>query len=285
MKFKGKIISYLKNNWWYLILLSLSTIYITYYRDDIYQLEKLNAKNLIFIVWLVLLLFPLFSEMELFGLRLKREIDKAKAEVKENLNDLRMQIMELRISYSNANTINFGSDFLPNEHKLKKLIEEFITKSNSKSDNYGETSTISNIEESKGVPSDIDFEVTEESIYLFKVRLMLEKILADLCEKTNYNSNKSIHEMVRHLYRCELINCKIVDLINQIIKIANRGVHGEIVSSEYIDFIKKVLPELQKQLNEANTQLHYCNCPRCKYSGYSRFENVCPKCGFTSDEF
>jgi hypothetical protein len=87
MKFKGKIISYLKNNWWYLILLSLSTIYITYYRDDIYQLEKLNAKNLIFIVWLVLLLFPLFSEMELFGLRLKREIDKAKAEVKENLND------------------------------------------------------------------------------------------------------------------------------------------------------------------------------------------------------
>lgn len=285
MKFKEKIVSCLKNNMWYLILLALSTTYVLYYKHDIYQLEKLNAKNLIFIVWIVLLLFPLFSEMDIFGIKIKKEIDKAKAEVKENLNDIRMQITELKITNSNANTINFGGGFLPDEHKLNKMIKEYIVESNTKPGNYGETITISNIEESKGVTSEIDFEVTEESIYLFKVRLMLEKMLADLCEKTNYNSNKSTHEMVKHLYRCELLNFKTVDLINQIIKIANRGVHGEIVSNEYIDFIKKVLPELQKQLNEANEQLHYCNCPRCKYSGYSRFENVCPKCGFTSDEF
>ena len=37
----------------------------------------------------------------------------------------------------------------------------------------------------------------------------------------------------------------------QILKIANRGVHGEIISDEYISFVQKTYPELMKQLNEA----------------------------------
>lgn len=286
MKFKEKIVSYLKRKWWYLGLLILSTIYVLYYKYDIYQLKELNAMNLIFILWIVLLFLPLFSEMEFFGIKLKKEVEKAKTEVKENLNDLRMQIMDLKISNSNANTINFGNDFLPSEQKLKKLIEEFITNSSITADNLGEVSSTPKIDITTDakVSSNIDSEIAEESTYLFKVRLMLEKTLTDLCDKTGYNGPKLMHEMVRYLTRCEVINGKTVDLINQIIKITNRGVHGEIVSNEYIDFIKQVLPELQKQLNEANNRLHYCICPRCKYSGYSRFENVCPKCGFTSDD-
>lgn len=285
MKFKEVIVSYLKSKWWYLVLLILSTIYVLYHRNGIYQLKEFNAMNLIFLLWLILLLLPLFSEMEFFGVKLKKEVEKAKTEVKENLNDLRIQIMDLKISNSNANTINFGNGFLPTEQKLKELIEEFITKSNVIDDNLIEVSSKPNIgltTDAKEL-SNFEFEIAEESTYLFKVRLMLEKTLTDLCEKTGYEGSKSMHEMMRHLIRCELINGKTEDLISQIIKIANRGVHGEIVSKEYIDFIKQVLPELKKQLYEATTRLHYCICPRCKYSGYSRFENVCPKCGFTSD--
>ncbi|WP_243441431.1 hypothetical protein [Clostridium arbusti] len=224
--------------------------------------------------------------MEFFGIKLKKEVEKAKTEVKENLNDLRMQIMDLKISNSNENTINFGNSFLPTEQKLKELFEEFITNSNTIDDNLSgaKSKPQNDISTEAGVLSNIDIEITEESIYLFKVRLMIEKTLTDLCEKTGYNGHKSMIEMMRHLNRCEVINVKTVDLISQIIKIANRGVHGEIVSNEYIDFIKRVFPELQKQLYEINTQLHYYTCSRCKYSGYSRIENVCPKCGFTSDD-
>lgn len=28
----------------------------------------------------------------------------------------------------------------------------------------------------------------------------------------------------------------------------------------------------------------HCDCPRCKYSGTSKYDNVCPICGFTSDD-
>ncbi len=286
MKFKEKILSYLNRKWWYLVLLIFSTIYVLYYRYDIYQFKELNAMNLIFILWLILLLRPLFSEMEFLGIKLKREVEKARAEVKENLNDLRLHIIDLKISNSNANTINFGNGFLPTEQKLKELVEEFITKSNSANSNIVEENVTPNTDIFKDtkVDSNINFDIAEESMYLFKVRLMLEKTLTDLCEKIDYDGHKSIHEMLRYLNRREVINGKAADLISQVLKIANRGIHGEIVSNEYIDFIKKVLPELKKQLNEINTSLKYCICPKCKYTGYSRFENVCPRCGFTSDD-
>lgn len=284
MKLKEMIVSYFKQKCWYIVLLISSTIYILYCKNDIYQLKEFNATNLIFILWLVLLLLPLFSEMEFFGIKLKKEVEKAKTEVKENLNDLRMQIMDLKISNSNANTINFGNGFLPTEQKLKELFDEFLTNPNTIDDKLSglESNPQNDISTEPRVQSNID--IAEESIYLFKVRLMLEKTLTDLCEKTGYNDHKSMVEMIRHLNRCTVIDAKTVDLINQIIKIANRGIHGEIVSNEYIDFIKRVLPELQKQLYEINTQLHYYTCSRCKYSGYSRIKNVCPKCGFTSDD-
>ncbi|TWH60198.1 hypothetical protein DesLBE_4618 [Desulfitobacterium sp. LBE] len=285
MNIKEAIISFIKRKWWYLVLLILSTSYVFYYRNNIYQLKELNATNLIFILWLILLLLPLFSEMEFFGIKFKKEVENAKAEVKESLNDLRMQIMDIRISNSNANTINFGNGLLPTEQKLKELIEEFITNSNATNDNLSEEGSSQTVELSPDTFSKFKFDVPQESIYLFKVRLMLEKTLTDLCEKTDYNGRKSMYEMMKHLSRCEILNGKTVDLISQIIKIANRGVHGELISKEYIDFISQVIPELQKQLDEANSRLHYCICPRCKYSGYSRYENACPRCGFMSDDY
>lgn len=286
MKVTEIIVSYLKHKWWYLILLILSTIYVLHNKSDIYQLKEFNAMNLIFILWLILLILPLFSEIEFFGIKLKKEVEKAKAEVKENLNELRMQIMDLKISNSNANTINIGNDFLPPEQKIIEMAKKFVSNSNKIDNNIQRKKVKYKADMSKGdtASSAIDLEIAEGTMYLFKVRLMLEKYLTDLCDKTNYVGNKSFTQMLRHLEQFDILKSNTIDLINQIIKIANRGVHGEIVSNEYIDFIKQVLPELQKQLYEVNNQLCYCICPRCRYNGYSRFENVCPRCGFVSDE-
>lgn len=281
MIFKEMIATYFKRNWWYLTLVMSSSIYVFYYKNDIFQTKEINTINLIFILWIVLLFLPLFSEMEFFGIKLKKEIEKAKYEVKENINDLRIQIMDLKISNSNANTINLGNGFLPTEQKLKEMIEKFITNSNTAADNSKSKTDKST---DKKVQNNIDFEIPEESTYLFKVRLTLEKIMTDLCEKTDYNGRKSMIEMTRHLNKNQIINRKTVEMITEIIKITNRGVHGEIISKEYIDFVKQVFPEIQKQLYESNNQFNYNVCPKCKSSGYSRFENYCPKCGFTSDD-
>lgn len=59
------------------------------------QLKELNAKNIIFILWIFLLAFPLFSEMEILGIKVKKEVEKATEEVKESLKNIQTQIIQL----------------------------------------------------------------------------------------------------------------------------------------------------------------------------------------------
>ena len=103
---KEKIISFLKKRWWYIILIIASSAYVFYYRNEIYQLTNFTAQNLIFILWLVLLIFPLFSEVEIGNVKLKKEIEQTRSEIKASTSELRLQIMELRISNSNTVVVN-----------------------------------------------------------------------------------------------------------------------------------------------------------------------------------
>lgn len=271
MKIKN-IIDYIKKRWWHLLLLVSSSYYVITHWNNINQFKDFDTTNFIFILWVILLLLPLFSEMEIFGVKLKKEILATKTEVKEGLNNLRLQIMELKIN--NSTTLNFGNGFLPTEEKMKELIAEYFQKK----DNVSSDKLQHSDKENTKIAEDA---IPDESTYLFKTRLMLEKNITSLCDKTDYRGNHSIVEMITHLISCEIIDGTTADLINQIVKITNRGVHGEIISKQYIEFIKKVMPDLQKQLLDLNKQLHYFICPRCKHSGYSRYKNVCPNCGLT----
>lgn len=103
MRFNWKdILKWLKKHAWYIALLVASSIYVIHYRFEIHQLKEINAQNLIFILWLILLLFPLFSEMEFLGVKLKREIVKSNNEIKDAVHDLQLQIMQI----ANANNNN-----------------------------------------------------------------------------------------------------------------------------------------------------------------------------------
>ena len=60
---------------WYAILISASTIYVLSNFEEIVDFqffEDFNGKNLIFLVWLVLLIIPLFDSFEGFGISIKR---------------------------------------------------------------------------------------------------------------------------------------------------------------------------------------------------------------------
>lgn len=70
-------------NWikkvWYIILVITTSIYVFYNFSDLVSFtffEKFNGKNLIFIVWIVLLLLPLFDNFEGFGIRFTRHAQK-----------------------------------------------------------------------------------------------------------------------------------------------------------------------------------------------------------------
>jgi hypothetical protein len=126
----GKLWAWLKSigarKWWYALLFVSSTIYVTYYRFEIYDLSSLNAHNLIFIVWLALLIFPLLSEIELLGIKLKKEVEKAKEELNASLQNLQTQLTQLHLNNTIPTNINFEKCPLPSEHKIEEMLQKIL---------------------------------------------------------------------------------------------------------------------------------------------------------------
>lgn len=82
----------------------------------------------VFIIWVILLVLPLFSELEFLGVKVKKEVkeavEKSNEEVKASLNNLQQLVSQIQISNSVAPqfTINGGS--LPSEERMDNLIKE-----------------------------------------------------------------------------------------------------------------------------------------------------------------
>ena len=263
----------LKKRWWYFFLLIISSIYIFVYRYDIYQMTDLNAHNLIFILWLVLLALPLFSEIEIGSVKLKKEIEQTRTEVKESIGELKLQLLYIKIANSNSNTFVVNNQPLPSKDELSQLQRGI------EPDNLNPPSE----------NADSDFKIPKENIYLFQVRLSLEKQLAALGNFFQYGERRTTYAMAQFLVQHEVFDRKTAELIREIINIANRGIHGEIVDNDYIRFVKSTYPiikkTLDKEYNYYSNNQYYFECPKCKYAGPSKYRNECPKCGFVSDEY
>jgi len=256
---------------WYLILLVASTLYVVLQRKSIGPLSVMTVQNLIFYIWLLLLFFPLFSEMEIMGIKLKKEVEKATKGVKDSITELKLQIMDLKISNSNANSLSltFSGD-VPSRQEVLEI---------NKKQQPQETGDKKEL--------NTDEIVTDETVYLFKVRLTIERALRSFCERLNCDEHSPIIQLLSVAVTNNFIDRKTADYIRQIVTICNRGIHGEIVSNEYIDFVKSILPQVLDKINTVTSKMghkYYFVCPRCKYAGYAEHENVCPSCGLITDD-
>ncbi len=235
---KGRkfLLDKIKKNIWYCFLLLISSAYVFYYRYELYQLKTLNVRNLVFLIWIALLLLPLFSEMELLGVKIKKAVDLANREIKDNISDMEQQIEELTITNSVANHIQIGSPALPSEEKLEELLR-LVRSMNKKEDSPGSM--------------DRDEMPQDKAVYLFTVRLEIEKAINQLYGPLGKDEDRrrmGLLYMTRALARHQILDGMTAGLITEVVGIANRGIHGEIVSDEYINFVQQVYPEIRNKL-------------------------------------
>ena len=87
-------VSYWVLRLWYSLLIIASTIYVIKHFDTIRDFTffcDFDGDNLIFVLWLVLLIFPLFDSFEGFGISLKRrrqeQVEKLNQEVAQKADE------------------------------------------------------------------------------------------------------------------------------------------------------------------------------------------------------
>lgn len=93
LNFRYKLVDY-----WFVLILTVATIFVFVYFKECVALSftaDFNGMNLIFLVWIALLIFPMFESFEGFGISIKkRKFDKEKEAI---ASDFHTQIMNAQI--------------------------------------------------------------------------------------------------------------------------------------------------------------------------------------------
>jgi hypothetical protein len=125
--------------WWIAMLIFFSVLTLRIWSPTLcgdFTYIKGNGIILL-LVWIALLLWPLFKEINLFGLSLKKEIDSLRTEIKEQRLEFREQIVNLKSEIRVQNIINIppsaegvkstaGVGKTPPDLETKELWEESI---------------------------------------------------------------------------------------------------------------------------------------------------------------
>ncbi len=115
-------------NWfkilWWLFLLVIVTCFVWQRYDSFVKGFVTVLDVFVFLIWIALLLIPLFKEVKFFGIELKQEIDSLKKEVREQIINLRS---EIQTSISFQNRINFTQNENPEKGFSISILNGSVT--------------------------------------------------------------------------------------------------------------------------------------------------------------
>lgn len=154
----------------------------------------------IFLIWIALLLVPIFEEISLFGIKLKREIDNLRT-------DLTGQILSLRTDIQNS--IDFKTEIKPNFYLHPPADEQL-----SKIEEFKEV--LDKALKDKGIvkPEYPDLDVSEEIKFLFSVRYQIEKELRRIYDsflEEKHTRPYSTLQMTRILESSGMTSSKVLE--------------------------------------------------------------------------
>ena len=242
--------------------------------------EPTAIDNVILVALLVLVFMPLVSEISAFGMTVKKEVQQVKEEIRGEISTIRNDILSLAINNNNNQHVYLGLDKLPSTTELEEVKKESAGRGVLRKAQAAEDFKLLN-----------DFKISDEQEFLYKTRYALEMKLNELGEYQGLNRYKASRKLAAALWKYGVISNQVYDKIEKVLSICNRGIHGELINQDYIEYVKSVLNEISKEFdsllseNPRKISRGLVVCSRCGYSGDAEYDNVCPKCGFVSDEY
>ena len=160
-----------KSFWWAVLVFCMG-----FYLFDRYTLLQQGQAQwfdaLVFLIWVALCLAPFFNEMELFGLKFKKQIEEVKAHVSDELSSIRN---EFKINNENTQTMNpqFSFGYPPPPDSQLHNIEEQV-KNAVESAMQGYAPPRDDVTQFYSNPATQDIDI------LFRARYSIEKELRDI---------------------------------------------------------------------------------------------------------
>jgi len=210
-------------------VVAVLTVLVLYRFDAFNRGMATPVDVVVLLVWIALLVAPLFREVSIFGVRLNREIDSLREEVREQIWTIRNDIHNANVVRSEVNpTFYFGS--LLTDAELEKLAGRFGGK----------------LKEAQAAPQEIP-PPPEQSRWLFSVRYALDQELNRLAALFAVSSSDrpwARTNIAIELSRRGFLDQASVASLREVYGICNAAIHGAKVSPAEISFVQKVGPAL-----------------------------------------
>lgn len=232
-----KLPNWFKITWWIILLLLTGIILFKRY-EAITTGQSVPADVFVFLIFVALMLVPIFSEIEFFGLKLKREIEELKTDIKIKFGDIKNEIRNTQTQTLNQTIQAYGQyGPPPPDSKLPELEEEIDRIVKAKLQEHG-------VIIDQPLTSRID--VPEDNLTMFKVRYNIETQLRRIWE--NRFDEKAFDQRFRHqpimriiqdLTKYEIIDNNFYGILREILSICNYAIHGEEVTDNQVNFVSK----------------------------------------------
>lgn len=236
-----KIPSQLKAAWW-LILVGVLTFFLSARLPDLLSGKAASADIAVFGVWMALLLAPLFSEVSLLGITLKREIGKLKEEIANQLTDVRTDLKNaIYIRTSFSPTIHFPS---PAPDARIPAIEAQV-----------KAAVAAEFAE-RGLrfePQKEEAYVSDDAVFLFKTRYRIERELRRIATGrdlmvSNQRRYQPPHILANALVEWGLLSERLGKAVREVYAVCSAAIHGENISEKQVSFVRDVGGELVSAL-------------------------------------
>jgi len=224
--------------WWFLLVIVIG-FFLFGRQDDLIGGKPTYFDSIVFIVWIGICLAPIFQEMDLFGIKLKQDIQELKKDLTHQLAILKTEVTSsIEVSSANNNQIYVNTNHEPPKDSeipdLSAQIQDALAKLGIKA------------EETENLHEKYTGSIETE---MFEVRLAFEKLLRRHSIAFGlYSRRVSVGKLLNQLRQSDYIPKEIVVGIQEVISICNYAVHGEDITSDQVYFVRRSAPSLLKAL-------------------------------------
>jgi hypothetical protein len=229
-----KLPNWFKITWWVIILL-MTGIILSLRVPAILSGQSVPADIFVFFIFVALMLVPIFSEIELFGIKLKKEIEEIKRDINIKLGEIKNEIRNNQNQTVSQTFQTYGPP--PPDNKLPELQAEIERILNSKFKDHNITPNII-------IAGRID--VPDENLLMFKIRYNIEKQLVRIWEQRfdgneydNRLRHQSVARIIQDLSKFEIIDGNFYGILKEILSICNYAIHGDEVTENQVAFVSK----------------------------------------------
>lgn len=234
--------------WWVTLLLTLGTFLFNRY-EQLLSGKPTYFDSIIFLVWIAVCLAPIFSEMKLFGIELKQEVQELK---KDMLHQV--ALLKTEVTSQNQNLISVTTPPPPKDEEIPRILKKLEETLGEITSNATTDVESPDLDSLKVDTQDFFVGITPpKTVHLFSTRLAFENLLKDFAWKEGVSIKRTV-PLFRQLElaaRSSNLSNELVAGIRDVIAICNAAIHGEEISNTQVDFVKEVAPKLYSTLKFA----------------------------------